>query len=137
MTNIRCEYQMCKKTSESLLFVSQYTIRNYLEYEGWIEKIIPRITVLQPDACGVMTNRDCEGHIFLSHSHTNNYFSVLTFKYRILTLKRLPEVLQHITITSLYHNNQVIFLSTYGCSIDIFHAGWYVRYRGSYMSAHV
>ena len=44
-------------------------IRIYHEYEGEIEKSVPRITDWHHEACRVMTNGDCEGRIFLSHPH--------------------------------------------------------------------
>ena len=40
-----------------------------------------------------MTNGDPEGRIFLSNPHTNDEsFFLITIKYRIVCLKRLPEV---------------------------------------------
>ena len=47
-------------------------IRINHEYEGWIEKIVLRITDWHHEACRVMTIVDREGRIFLSHPHTNN-----------------------------------------------------------------
>ena len=47
------------------------TIRIHHECEGGIEKSVPRITDWHHEACGVMTNGDCEGQIFLSHPHMN------------------------------------------------------------------
>ena len=66
----------------------------YDECEGGVEKSIPRITDWHHEAWGVMTNGDREGPIFLSNSHTNNGFFLLTTKYLILywkNMKRLPE----------------------------------------------
>ena len=55
----------------------RYIIRIYHEYEGGIEKSVPRITVWHHEACRVMPNGDREGRIFLSHSDTNNESSFL------------------------------------------------------------
>ena len=77
------------------------------EKKGGIEKSVPRITFWYLEACRVMTNGDHEGHIFLSHPHTNNgLVFLLTIKYHIFILKRLPEVSEyakkpHIKMTSL------------------------------------
>ena len=71
-------------------------IRIYHEYEGRIDKSVPRITGWHHEACRVMTNGDHEGRLFLSHPHTNNgFFFLLTTKYLIVYWKkhekRLPE----------------------------------------------
>ena len=47
-------------------------IRIHHECEGGIEKSAPRIIDWHHKACRVITKGDCEGPIFLSHSHTNN-----------------------------------------------------------------
>ena len=52
-------------------------IRIYHEFEGEIEKSVPRITVWHHEACRVMTNGDPEGWIFLSYPHTKNGFVFL------------------------------------------------------------
>ena len=57
--------------------VAGENIRIYHECEGRIEKSVPRITVWHHEACGVMTNGDSEGRIFLSYLHTNNVFFFL------------------------------------------------------------
>ena len=62
-----------------------YTIRIYHEFEGRIEKSIPRIAVWHHKACPVMTNGDPEGWIFLSYPHTNNgFFFFLTTIFIVL-----------------------------------------------------
>ena len=88
--------------------MSQLIIRRiHHEYEGWIEKSVTRITFWHHKACRVMTNGDHEEQIFLSNPHMNNeFFFLLTIKYHILCLKRLPESpehaeMQHIMMTSL------------------------------------
>ena len=48
------------------------------ECEGGIEISIPWITDWHHEACGVMTNGDHKGRIFLSHPHTNNRFFFIT-----------------------------------------------------------
>ena len=54
-------------------------IRIYHECEGRIEKSIRRIAVWHHQACGVMTNGDPEGWIFLYNPHTNyGFFFLLT-----------------------------------------------------------
>ena len=68
-------------------------IRIYHECEGRIEKSIPRITVWHHEACGVMTNGNPEGWIFLSFPHTNNgLFFLLTTVFIYLFQNKLPEV---------------------------------------------
>ena len=55
----------------------------------------------------MMTNDDHEGQIVPSHPHTvKRFFFLFTIKYRIVCLKRLPEVpeyaeVQHVMMTSL------------------------------------
>ena len=72
--------------------MSQLIIRIHHECEGSIEKSVSRITNWHHEACRVMINGDREGRIFLSHPHMNNgFFFLLTIKYHILCLKRLPE----------------------------------------------
>ena len=57
-------------------------IRKYHEYEGRIEKSVPRIAVLHHEVCRVMTNGDPEGRIFLSYPHTKNEcFFLLTIVF--------------------------------------------------------
>ena len=72
-----------------------YNISIHHEYEGGIEKSVPRITDWHHEACRVMTIVDREGWIFLSHPHTHDgYYFLLTTKYLIFILedvKRLPE----------------------------------------------
>ena len=64
-------------------------IRISHEYEGGIEKSIPRITVWCHEVCRVMTNGDPEGQILQSHPHMNNgLFFLLTIKYCILCFKK-------------------------------------------------
>ena len=70
-----------------------YNIRIYHECEGGIEKSVLRITYWHPEACRVMANGDCEGWIFLSHSHTNNgLFFLNTDKYSIFIFKNGSQV---------------------------------------------
>ena len=45
------------------------TIRIYHEYEGGIEKSVPRILTWQHGAGRVITSGDREGRIFSSHHH--------------------------------------------------------------------
>ena len=67
-------------------------IRINHECECGIEKAVPRITDWHHEACRVMTSRDHEGRIFLSHPHTNNgFFFLLTAKYRILYWKYMKK----------------------------------------------
>ena len=56
-------------------------IRIYHEFEGGIEKSVPRITDWHHEVCRMMTNGDSEGWIFLSHPHMN---FLLTTTYCIL-----------------------------------------------------
>ena len=79
------------------------TIRIYHECEGRIEKSGPRITVCHHEACGVMTNGDPEGRIFLSYSHPNNgFFFLLTIRYHILFLRKgSKKEMRHVVMTSL------------------------------------
>ena len=66
------------------------TIRIYHEYEGRIEKSVPRIAVWHHEACQVMTKGDLEGQIFLSYPRMNNgFFFLLTtvFIYLLIYLK--------------------------------------------------
>ena len=44
------------------------------EYEGGIEKSVPRITNWNHETCRVMTIGDRDGRIFLSDPHTNYGF---------------------------------------------------------------
>ena len=54
-------------------------IRIYHEYEGGIEKSVPRINDWHHKACRVMTIGDRKGPIFLSHPQTHNgFFFLLT-----------------------------------------------------------
>ena len=63
----------------------------YHECEGGIENAVLRITVQHHEACQVMTNNDHEGRSFLSHPLSNNgLFFLLTIKYHIFMLKRVP-----------------------------------------------
>ena len=50
------------------------------EFEGGVEKSVPRITAWHHKPCGVMTNSGPEGQIFLSCYHTNNRFFFLLIK---------------------------------------------------------
>ena len=72
----------------------------------------------------MMTNGDRKGQIFLSHPHMNNvFYFLLTIKIlhvHIFLKKGLPDVpeyaeMQHIMLTSLYHNNDITYLPTCGC----------------------
>ena len=57
-------------------------IRIYHEFEGRIEKSVPRITVWHHKACRVMTNGDPEGRIFLTYPHSHNgFFFLLTIVF--------------------------------------------------------
>ena len=59
--------------------------KNHHECEGGIEKSVLRITDWHIEACGVMTNGDRKGHIFLFNPQTNNgFFFLLITKYLIL-----------------------------------------------------
>ena len=63
------------------VFSGEAHIRIYHECEVGIEQFILRITDWHHEAYQVMTNRDCEGRIFLSHPHTNNgFFFLFTIK---------------------------------------------------------
>ena len=62
-----------------------------------------------------MTNGDPEGQIFLSHPYTKNrVFFLLTFKYRILSFKKM----RHSKMKSFYYNNGVTCLPACGSSIN-------------------
>ena len=104
-------------------------MRTYHECVGGIETTGPRITVWHHEACRVMTNRDCEGQIFLSHPQTNNGFRfLLTIKYCIIVWfffekKRLLDFLdyaemRHNMMTSLQHYNDAIYY------MPLFVTGW-------------
>ena len=57
------------------------SLRIYHECEGRIGISVPRITILNHEACRVMTSGDPEGRIFLSYSHPNNgFFFLLTIR---------------------------------------------------------
>ena len=59
---------------------NQMRIRH--EYEGGIEKSVPRITDLHHKACRVMTTNDPEEKIFLYHPKMiNRLFFLLTILY--------------------------------------------------------
>ena len=79
MTFFRSVY--VKKVIKLLAFIfeqpSYEIIRIHHEYEGKIEKSVPRIAVWHHKACEVMTNCDPEGRIFLSYPHTSNGFLFL------------------------------------------------------------
>ena len=78
--------------SHGLLRVCEI-IRIHHEYQGGIEKSVPRITNWHHEACQVMTNGYREGRIFLSHPNTNNgLFFLLTTKYRFLYWKNMKKV---------------------------------------------
>ena len=49
------------------IFIPCKNIRIYHEYEGWIEKSVPRFTDWHREACKVLTNGDPERQIFLTH----------------------------------------------------------------------
>ena len=86
-------------------FTSYNIIKIYHECEGGIEKSVAGITVCHYKACEKMTNGDRQGHIFLSHLHTNNifFFFLLTIKYRISIFKtRRPEFTE---CSEMRHNN--------------------------------
>ena len=55
-----------------LCLVGVLNIKIYHEYKGGIEKSVPRMIDWHHGACIVMTNGAREGHIVLSHPHTNN-----------------------------------------------------------------
>ena len=62
-------------------------IRIYHEFEGRIEKSVPRFAVWHHKAYRVMTNGDLEGGIFLSYPHTNNgFFFLLTTVFLFIYL---------------------------------------------------
>ena len=50
-------------------FTQQENIRIYREYEGGIEKSVPRITVWRNEACRVMTNSDHKTYFSIQSSH--------------------------------------------------------------------
>ena len=63
-------------------------IRIHHECEGGIEKS-PRFTDWHHEACRGMANRDHEGRIFISHSHTNNgFFSCSPLNNLYFTLEK-------------------------------------------------
>ena len=72
-------------------------IRIYHEYEGGIEKSVPRIGDWHHEACRVMKTSDLEQRIFLSHPHTNKeFFFLLSTKYLILYWKNVKKGFQKI-----------------------------------------
>ena len=76
------------------------TIRIYHEYEGGIEKSVPRITDWHHEACQVMTIGDPEGRIFLSHPHTNyGFFSCSPLNTSFIFEKKLEKDFQKILNT--------------------------------------
>ena len=86
MTNQRCDgpdddvHVQFKMVS----YIKCRRIYSSHDYEGGIEKSVPRITDWHLEACRVMTIGNCEGRIFLSHPHTNYGFLFLfTTKYLI------------------------------------------------------
>ena len=63
------------------------------EFEGRIDKFVPRITDWHHEACRVMTIVDTWGRIFLSHPHTHDgYFFLLTTKYLFLYYKDMKKL---------------------------------------------
>ena len=81
--------QLSSNLVESYAYFLQFgNMRIYHEYEGRIEKSVPRITVWHHEACRVMTNADPEGRIFLSFPHTNNRLFFL-LKTVVIIFKRL------------------------------------------------
>ena len=74
-----------------------HIIRIYHEYEGRIEKSVPRIAVWHHEACRAMTNGDPEGRIFLFYLNTNTgFFFLLTSVF--LFQNKLPEVPEYAKI---------------------------------------
>ena len=71
--------------------VVSHNIRIYHEFEGRIEKSVPRIAVWYHEARRVMTNGGPEGQFFLSYPHMNNGFSFLLTTV-FLFKNKLPEV---------------------------------------------
>ena len=49
-------------------------IRIYHEFEGRVEKSVPRITIWHQEASRVMAKGDPKEQIFVSYPHTNNSF---------------------------------------------------------------
>ena len=88
-------------------FLKNESIRIHNEYEGRIEKSVPRITVWRHEACRVMTNGDHKGRIFLSYPHANNGFFFLLTAVFVFKDKLQYAKIQFHMMTSLEHNNDV------------------------------
>ena len=83
-----------------------------------IEISVPRITICHHEACRLIANGDPQGQIFRFYPDTTyGFFFLLTIKYRIFMLKKLPEVPEyaekrHDMMTSLKHNHDFYFGKT-------------------------
>ena len=75
----------------------------YHEYEGGIEKSVPRITVWHHEVCRVMTNGDHEGRIFLTRIMDSLSCSPLDTAFYVL--KMLPEVHEY---AEMQHDNRSV-----------------------------
>ena len=78
--------------------VSIVPLRIHHEFDGGIEKYVPRITDWHHEACRVMPNGDREGSIFLSEPHMNDGFFLLLINFHHLPkslANRLQESFQH------------------------------------------
>ena len=81
------------------------------EYEGGIEKSVPRITDWHPEACRVMTIFDPEGRVFLSQPHTHDgYFFWLTTKYFILYHKDMKRLTESFEFAEMQHGDIILTL---------------------------
>ena len=92
----------------------QHHIRIYHEFEGGIEKYIPRMTAWHHKACRVIANSDREWRISLSHPHTSNgFFFLLTTKYLIYIRKHekgLQKILNNWDATYIWDGDVILTL---------------------------
>ena len=81
-----------------LSFENGVDLRICHECKGRIEKSVMRIAVWHHEACGVMTNSDPEGQIFLSYPHMNNGFFFMLTTGVFIFKNKLPEVPEYAKI---------------------------------------
>ena len=85
LTDHRSAYGTERKRHNTDIPIYTHTsksIRIYHKCEGGIEIFVTSITVWHHEACRVMmTNGVPEGHILISHFHTNDRYFLLTIKF--------------------------------------------------------
>ena len=108
--NSRNPNLVCKKLNYKKR-INNETIRIHHEYEGGIEKSVPRITDWHHEACRVLTISDREGRIFLSHPYTHDgYFFLLTTKYLIIYYKDMKKLPENREFAEMRHDDVIVML---------------------------